>query len=188
MIAFLMAIEDEKKRSKLEKIYIEYHKAIYVTAYSILKDHYEAEDVVQDAVFRLADNLHKISEIKCKKTLSYLVIIVRNLSYNVYNKRKGLALLEHDEVKRIPDNETILIEERIIQMDFSSEMAKYLQQIHPPYADILTLRYYHELKVYEIAKVLDISENNTSVRINRALMALRKVLEEEGVNYERKTV
>jgi RNA polymerase sigma-70 factor (ECF subfamily) len=117
-----------------------------------------------------------------------LVIIVRNLSYNVYNKRKGLALLEHDEVKRIPDNEAILIEEHIIQMDFSSEMAKYLQQIHPPYADILTLRYYHESKVYEIAKVLEISENNASVRINRALMALRKVLEKEGVDYERKTV
>jgi len=69
-------------------------------------------------------------------------------------------------------------------MDFSSEVAKYLEKIHPPYADILTLRFYYELEIYEIAKILDITENNVSVRINRAIAALKKVLEEEGVDYE----
>jgi RNA polymerase sigma-70 factor (ECF subfamily) len=73
---------------------------------------------------------------KCKKTRSYLVIIVRNLSYNTYNKRKGLALLAHDEVKRRPNNEKIFIEEQLVQVDFSLDLAKYLEQLHSPYADI----------------------------------------------------
>jgi len=161
-----------------------YYKDMYVTAYSILKDHHDSQDVVQDAVLRLSANLHKISDIKCKKTRSYLVIIVRNLSYNTYNKRKGLVLLEHDEVKRLPNNEEILIEEQLLKMDFSLDLAKYLEQLHSPYADILTLRFYYELEIYEIAGILDIKENNVSVRINRALAALKKVLEEEGVDYE----
>jgi RNA polymerase sigma-70 factor (ECF subfamily) len=113
-----------------------------------------------------------------------LVIIVRNLSYNTYNKRKGLVLLEHDEVKRLPNNEEILIEEQLLKMDFSLDLAKYLEQLHSPYADILTLRFYYELEIYEIAGILDIKENNVSVRINRALAALKKVLEEEGEEYE----
>ena len=41
MIAFLMTIESEKTRNKLEEIYVTYYKEIYVTAYSILKDHHE---------------------------------------------------------------------------------------------------------------------------------------------------
>jgi len=184
MIAFLMIIENEKIRNKLEEIYLTYYKDMYVTAYSILKDHHDSQDVVQDAVLRLSANLHKISDIKCKKTRSYLVIIVRNLSYNTYNKRKGLVLLEHDEVKRLPNNEEILIEEQLLKMDFSLDLAKYLEQLHSPYADILTLRFYYELEIYEIAGILDIKENNVSVRINRALAALKKVLEEEGVDYE----
>jgi RNA polymerase sigma-70 factor (ECF subfamily) len=184
MIAFLMIIENEKIRNKLEEIYLTYYKDMYVTAYSILKDHHDSQDVVQDAVLRLSANLHKISDIKCKKTRSYLVIIVRNLSYNTYNKRKGLVLLEHDEVKRLPNNEEILIEEQLLKMDFSLDLAKYLEQLHSPYADILTLRFYYELEIYEIAGILDIKENNVSVRINRALAALKKVLEEEGEEYE----
>lgn len=184
MIAFLMTIENEKTRSKLEKIYLTYHRDMYVTAYSILKDHHDSEDMVQEAVLKLSGNLHKILEIKCKKTRSFLVIIVRNLSIDAYNRRKGIVLLEHDEVKRLPNNNEIFIEENLIRMDFSAEVAKLLEQIHQPYADILTLRFYYELEICEIARLLDITENNVSVRINRALTALKKVLEEEGVDYE----
>lgn len=184
MIAFLMTIENERVRDKLEEIYLTYYRDMFVTAFSILKDHHDAEDMVQDAILRLSQNLHKITEIKCKKTRSYLVIIVRNLSYNAYNKRKGIVLLEYDEVKRLPNDEEILIEEQLLKMDFSSEMARYLEKLHPPYADILTLRYYYEYEINRISTALDITENNVSVRINRALEALKRVLEEEGVDYE----
>lgn len=184
MIAFLLIIENEKTRNKLEEIYSTYYKDIYVTAYSILKDHYDAEDVIQDAILRISKNIHKISEVKCKKTRSYLVIIVRNLSFNVYNKRKGIIMLEHDEVKSLSNQEEILIEEQLLQMESSEELANCLERLHPPYADVLTLRYYYELEIYEIASNLNITENNVSVRIYRALEALKKILEEEGVDYE----
>ncbi len=184
MIAFLMTIENEKTRSKLEKIYLEYHRDMYVTAYSILKNHHDSQDMVQEAVLKLSGNLHKILDIKCKKTRAFLVIIVRNLSLDTYNKRKGIILLEHDKVKQFPNKDEILIEENFIRKEFSSEIAKYIEKIYLPYADILTLRYYYELEIYEIARNLNITENNVSVRINRALIALKKKLLEEGVDYE----
>ncbi|MDF1617915.1 RNA polymerase sigma factor [Petrocella sp. FN5] len=184
MIAFLMTIENEKTRNKLEEIYVTYYKEIYVTAYSILKDHHDAQDVIQDAILRILKNIHKISEVKCKKTRSYLVIIVRNLCYNVYNKRKGIVMLEYDEVKRLSNQDEILIEEEFLQIEFSEKIAKYLEQLHQPYADVLTLRYYYELEISEIARNFNITENNVSVRIYRALEALKKILVEEGVDYE----
>ena len=185
MIAFLMTIENERVRNKLEEIYLTYYRDMFVTAYSILKDHHEAEDMVQDAVLRLSKNLNKISDIKCKKTRSYLVIIVRNLSLNAYNKRKGIAMIEHDEIKRLPNPEELLIEEHMIRLDMRNEMAKYISQLQEPYADILTLRYYYEYDITEISEVLEITENNVSVRVLRALSALKKILEEEGVDYEK---
>ncbi len=185
MIAFLMTIEDEETRSKLEEIYTTYHRDMYITAYSILKDHHESQDIVQEAIIRLSKNLYKISDIKCKKTRAYLVIIVRNLSYNAYNKRKGIVMLENEEINRLPDDEGILIEEYLIKMEKSSEIIKYLKQIHPPYADILTLRYYYELEIKEISILLDITENNVSVRIHRALKSLKAIMEKEGIDYEK---
>lgn len=58
-----MTVENEKVRNKLEEIYLAYHKDMYVKAYSILKDHHDAEDIVHDAILRLSKNLHKISDI-----------------------------------------------------------------------------------------------------------------------------
>ena len=184
MIAFLMTIENERVRNKLEEIYLTYYRDMFITAFSILQDHHEAEDMVQDAVLRLSKNFNKISDIKCKKTRSYLVIIVRNLSLNAYNKRKGIAMIEHDEVKRLPNPEELLIEEHMLRLDMRSEMTKYISQLHEPYADILMLRFYSAYDITEISEVLDITENNVSVRVLRALSALKKILEEEDVDYE----
>lgn len=180
MFAFLTAIEDIQTKNKLEAIYLEYYRDMYVTAYSILKDHQIAEDIIQDAIIRLSNNLSRVSDIKCKKTRSYLVIIVRNLAYNFYNKRKKIVLLEDDQLKNIVDNE-ILIEEHLLKDEQNSEIVKCLKKLTPSYADILTLRFYYDLSIVEISETLDITTNNVSVKINRAIKTLKNILIEEGV-------
>lgn len=177
MIALLMVIENEDVRNKLEKIYLEYNKEMFITAYSILHDYHEAEDVVQEAILRIVKNLDKISDIKCKKTRAYLVIIVRNLSFDVYNKNKNITFLEHEEVNRLPDKEEVLIEESMIRLDLSNEIKSFLGDLYLPYSDILTLKYYYELEITEISELLDITENNVSVRLYRAKLALKNIIE-----------
>lgn len=184
MISFLMVIEDEKARNKLQEIYMTYYRDMFIKAYSILKDEHEAKDVIQDAILRISNNLDKIEDVKCKKTRSYLVIIVRNLSINLYNKRKNIALLEHDEVNRLPNKEEILIEEHMISMDLNREIGAYLEGLYQPYKDILTLKYYYDLDISEIAEVLAITENNVSVRLYRAKLSLKNIMEKGGANNE----
>lgn len=180
MIVYFTTIENEKIRNKLQEIYMTYYRDMYITAYSILKDHHAAEDVVQETILRLYNKLDKIPEVKCKKTRAYLVIITRNLSYDAYNKRKGVVLLEHEEVKGLPDTDEIFIEEQLLKTAFSSEMSKYIKRLHPSYADILTLRFYYELDIKEISEMLGVTENNVSVRIHRALKAVKKIIEKGG--------
>lgn len=180
MFVLLMAIEDAQTRTKLEKIYLKYQQDMYVTAYAILKDHYAAEDIVQDAIINLSKNLSKISDIECKKTRSYLVIIVRNLAYNLYNKQKKIKILEDERALNIADDD-MLIEEKLLKHEQHFEFSTHLKALNPAYADILTLRFYHELSVSEIAEALGVTTNNVSVKINRAIKAFKKVLTEEGV-------
>lgn len=175
-----MTIENEKTRNMLQEIYKTYYRDMYITAYSILKDHHTAEDVVQETILRLYNKLYKIPEVKCKKTRAYLVIITRNLSYNAYNKRKGVVLLEHEEMKGLPNTDEVFIEEQLLEMEFSSEVSIFINSLHPSYADILTLRFYYELDIKEISEMLGITENNVSVRIYRALKALKKIIEKGG--------
>ena len=185
MLAFLLIIDDEKVRSKLEKIYVHYHRELFITAYSILKDYHEAEDVVQNVVLKLSNNLEKILEIKCKKTRSYLVIIIRNLCMDAYNRKKGIKYIPFDEVNRMVIEDEMNLDDYVLRIEESKEMAKHLSEIHQSYGDILTLKYYHQLSISEIAYALEITENNVSVRSNRALKALKGILEEGGGSLER---
>ena len=57
---------------------------MYNFAFRILNDSYLAEDAVHNAFLKLLKNLDKIKELKSKETRTYLLIIVRNTSYN-YN-------------------------------------------------------------------------------------------------------
>ena len=187
MLTFLLAFEEERIRSKLEEIYLCYHKELFILAYEILKDYQEAEDVIHNAIIKLSNNLEKISDIKCKKTRSYLIIIVRNLSYDAYNNKKRITSIPFDEINQLPIKDEINLDEHMLKIEKTKEIAEKLNMVHPPYADIITLRYYNELSISETSKLLNITENNASVRINRAIKALKRIIGEGGELIERST-
>ena len=179
----ISVFKDESARKKLEEIYSCYRRDMFVTAFSILKNQQAAEDAVQNAVIKIHRHLEKISEVKCKKTRSYVVIIVRNLCIDYFKRKKDIDSL--DEMHDTLAQEQISLDEHILKIEESSEIAKQLDKLHRPYADILVLKYYHELSINEISDLLGISENNVHVRLNRALGALRNILEKEGDEVEK---
>ncbi len=181
MLTFLSAIDSEETRNKLEQIYTNYKKDAYWTAYKILKDHHRAEDVVQDAIIRISPLIDKIEEVKCNKTRALFVIIVRNLSINIYNKRKNMESAHYEELDI--ESENLSLDEEMIRLEQAERITKELEKIIPSYADILTLKYYYEYSNLEISKLLNITEGNVRVRLHRAKQSIKKILL-ESVDYE----
>jgi RNA polymerase sigma-70 factor (ECF subfamily) len=173
-------MEDGEDKDKLEQLYLTYRKELYYVAYQILKDYHDAEDVLQSAFIKLSKHLEKVGVIKCKKTRSYLVIIVRNLSIDRYNeKKRALPTDFTDESEDIPDNNSSL-EDYMLHLELGKVLAEALSKLHSGYADILTLRYYYEYSNVEIAELINMSADNVSVKLNRAKAALKKILSEGG--------
>lgn len=188
MLSFLLIIEDEETRSKLEEIYLQYHNEMYTIAYAILKQAEDAEDVVQSSIIKLADYVSKISEIKCNKTRNLIVIIIRSTSIDLYRNRK-----RHPEIpiefmeNELEDQEQHhKIHQVGIHMDDIDFYAKTIAKVKEEYAQILTLKYYYEFEDKEIADFLSISHENVRVRLNRARNALRKILAEDNL-WERRS-
>lgn len=184
MLTFLLAIEDETTRSKLEEIYLTYHEKMFAIAKNILRDSHEAEDMVQEAILRISNHIEKINEINCKKTGCLVVTIVRNLCFDTYNRRKRVIWMDNEEMEHRMNDNVNLIEKHMIDFDRSRELAKQLKRINESYADVIMLRYYHEFMPAEIAGLLGIKESNVYARLSRARAALKEVIERDGARYE----
>lgn len=173
-----MPLSSDKKRKKLNEIYSCYRRDMFITAYSILKDYQAAEDAIHNSILKISNYLDKIPEVRCKKTRSYIVIIVSNICIDHLRAEKSMDSL--DALQPTARNDEMNLEEYIFKIEQSSEIASQLDRLHRPYADILVLRYYHEFSVNEISDLLGITENNVRVRLHRALDALKHILEKEG--------
>lgn len=184
MLTFLMVIADEVVRDQMEQVYLTYHEILYKVSFDILKDHYEAEDMVQEAIINFSRYSEKIDDINCKKTKGLIVTIVRNLSYNAYKKQNKVIRIDHEEVATILDDEDYLVEKQLIRFERSREIAGLLSRIKESYADIISLRYYYELTTEEIATLLGMEEGNVYARLSRARTALKKLLQKEGISVE----
>lgn len=183
MLPILLMIDDEELRSRLEEIYTRYKKDAYWTAYKILYDKHEAEDVVHDAIIKISPTIKEKEEYECNKIRGLFVIIVRQLSFNVYNKRKNGAFTPYDEtIEDISDDFNIL--EEIIRLEQAKSITDILYKLNPTYTDILTLKYYYEYSNSEISQMLGITEGNVRIRLHRAKQAAKKVLVKEVDSFE----
>ncbi len=185
---FLIAIDDPENRSLLEKIYITYKKDLYLTAYDMVKNHQIAEDIVHNAIIRANDHIEKISDVKCKKTRSYLVVIVKNLCRDYFKEDmvKGIHmrhLTPIDEFINIHNGDD-LIETELIMEETMLEIEEIMDMIKPSYSEVLKLRYYDEMSIDEIATILNIKPSNVGVRINRGIKAIQKIYRERSQSNE----
>jgi len=177
----LMLIIDEKKRDKLEIVYDNYKRDMYTMAFYILKDSELAKDVVQDTMLKICTKLDIFTTKHNNKERSYILQTVKNICIDYYRKKKEYLHQDYEEIKDNILSQDIHLDEQMIRMDMAKEIEEYLKTLHPPYAEVIMLRYYHGLLTHEIANLLDIKEVNVRVRLSRALNALKSVIVERGV-------
>lgn len=175
---FLAAIEDEYSRSKVEALYIKYGLDMFKVAHGVLNDYQLAQDAVQAAFIKLIDNIDKIDEINCNKTRAFVVIIVRNISINIYRERRRRNHMPLEDIEDILPDDAETIDERIINIEMYSQIASKIDELPDVYGDIISLKYFYHYSDSEIAKLLNITQENVRVRLFRAKKSLFKSLSE----------
>lgn len=149
---------------------------MYYIANDILKNSHEAEDVVQDSIIKIANYIKKIDEVNSNKTKHLIVTIVKSTSIDIYRKKKDRGFIDIDKVSNKIESDELPLENVVIRLEEAEELSKKLSEIKSEYADILTLKYYHQFKGKEIAEILNITNENARIRIYRAKIALKKVM------------
>jgi len=176
---YLALIDDPNDKEKFTQIYHAYKDLMFCVSMKILHNSTLAEDVVQDSFLKIAKIISRFSTPVCSETASLIVIIVRNTSYDCLRKEKPGSTMPFDEAIettdsiKMPDIADVLSGGISSVMDIISSMDRI-------YGDVLKLKYIYGYNNAEISKLLNISKNNTTMRIYRAKLILKNKLEEKG--------
>lgn len=146
MLMLLQIIETEEDRSKFERIYSEYRGLMYHVAFKYLCHEQDAEDAVQQAFVKIAENI-KIIEPVSPKTKQLVVTIVESRAIDMLRARSRRAEAPFaDEVYAIPT-----------QPPADGYLAQCIFKLPTLQRQVIVLKYYHGYDLREIAKLLGIS-------------------------------
>lgn len=136
-------------------------------------DRDRAKDILQDTFSRTWEYLVKGRKIDNPRAFLYKV--ANNLIIDEVKKRTHLSLDGLAEAGVQIEDPTRFENKLSISFDYK-ESVSLLEQLEEDYKRVMIMRYIEELSVKEIARVLGVSENLVSVRLNRALTKLRNLI------------
>lgn len=140
----------------------------------------DAEEIISDVFLALWNNKNKLDP--TKKMTPYISGITKNLI-----TKKLRTIKKHENI--IDYNENIINIENLelkIEADEKNQIIlKELESIKSEDKEIFIYYYYYSRKIKEIAKILNISESKTKVRLNRIRKKLRQALEKRGYKIEK---
>ncbi len=144
-----------------------YQNHLFAAAFHICENAADAEDVVQETLLRYY---------KCRKEFdseehirAWLFRVAVNLAKNVRR-----SFWRH---------RTVPLEDYMETLTFASPESQSLftevMRLPEKYRIVIHLFYYEDYSVREISRILNISESNVKVRLNRGRKMLKQTLQEE---------
>jgi RNA polymerase sigma-70 factor (ECF subfamily) len=155
---------------EFEHLFREHSQLLYRTAYSLLDNSADAEDVLQTIFLRLLRN--GLPSGFQKNVKGYLYRAAVNASLDTIRARKRH---DHaDETRRVAsphsDAVTDFVEEN------HRRLAEALTELDPETAEILVLKYVHSYKDADIAKTMGTSRGAIAMRLLRSRSRLKKLM------------
>lgn len=84
-------IENDEQRNELAEFYSEYKDRFYYIALSKLHNAEEAEDAVQEVFSEIAGKPERFFDIPSENRLSYIDVMVRNISIDMYKVKARMS-------------------------------------------------------------------------------------------------
>ena len=155
---------------ELELIFREHYPMLFRTAYGMLKNFADAEDVPQTIFLRLL-RTGTPPDLK-QNAKPYLYRAVVNLCLDVIRSRKREKLTSGVEQLEVPVNES----DSAFAEEIHRHLAEAIAELRPAAIQILMLKYVHSYTESEIAKLLGVSRGTIAIKLFRSRMRLRMLM------------
>tara|TARA_B110000305_G_C19316748_1_gene576863 strand:+ start:225 stop:821 length:597 start_codon:yes stop_codon:yes gene_type:complete len=174
--------------SSLDELLQRHKSKIYSFILSKVKNQALAEDIFQDAFFKVITSLKKGKYNEEGKFLPWVMRISHNLVIDHFRKQKRIPIVgkskmfEDFDIFDVIDNKESTKEQDLI-VDEQTQLLKNLIQTLPiNQREVLIMRHYEDLSFKEIAEKTGVSINTALGRMRYALINVRKQMEENNLD------
>ena len=178
--ALLMTATNE---DALEAAVHEHARLVYRIAYSVSRNHHDAEDATQETFMRVLRYRRKLEGVDDAKT--WIARIAWRVAVEQTKKRPGASLSEKDveaAISRLVAGAKTA-EELAASNELTSILESLIGALPEPLRDAMKLSTVEELRPGEIAEVLVTSEASVRSRLFRARQILKEKLKALEVNH-----
>ncbi len=181
----------EGKDFAFEILLSRYKDRIFSYLISLVKNKKIAEDIFQDAFFKIINTLQKGKYNEEGKFLPWAMRIAHNLAIDHFRKVKKMPTISQNPSKNEEDDFDIFsilnmheasIEDEMIEEQIHKDVRKVIDYLPKEQKEIIYLRHFKEMSFKDIAEAKDISINTALGRMRYALINLRKIIENNKVN------
>ena len=151
----------------IERVINKYSDMVYKLAYARTKNKYDAEDVLQEVFLRYIRRKPEFQGMEHEK--AWFLRVTINCSKNLF-----ASFMKNKTIPFLENQIGISDEERVLSEFLLKLPVKYLTVIH--------LFYYEDLKILEIAKLLELKEPTVKMQLTRARRLLKEYIEMEEQN------
>ena len=173
---------------KAFEVLLRRHKSkIYSTIFTIVKDQYIAEDLMQDVFIKIIDIIRSGRYNEEGKFIQWASRMAHNLAIDNFRRNKRYPTIVLEDGMNVFNSlhfaeETV--EEVRIKNETHTSLRNMIQTLPEPQREVLLMRHYAEMSFQEIAEATGVSINTSLGRMRYALINLRKLIEKTNVAYD----
>lgn len=163
------------KKKEIHALFVkcitDHKEDFYRLAYSYVKNKDDALDIVQESIKKALISIDMIKEPNSIKSWFYKIVV-----------RTAIDFLRKQKKLTLADNQTLeLISQGKEDYYKNIDLHNALEELPLPYKTVITLRFFEDLKIEEIAEIVEENINTVKTRLYRGLKLLRITITEEDL-------
>lgn len=176
---FILMIDNDDDRAFMEKLYIEYHKLMYWTAFKVIWRREGLDDIVNDACVSLICKISRIRALDCNILKGYIVSTTRNAAFDYIKKEnRNRGVEESEDILETAAADTSDAIDILIRKELIECLMYSIERLSERDQSILKMKYIHDMSDEEMSRALAVKTVTVRSSLTRARQRAYKIMKE----------
>ncbi|MEK3911798.1 RNA polymerase sigma factor [Paenibacillus sp. FSL H7-0331] len=161
---------NRKTEQLLTRCITDHKENVYRLAYSYVKNKEDALDIVQDSIYKALTSIELLNKPEAVKSWFYRIVVYTSLDF--LRKQKKVQIVDEETIESYSPGTADIYPD--------VDLEQTLDNLPHKYRSVIVLRYFEDLKIEEVADILNENVNTIKTRLYQALQILRVTMNDES--------